>query len=102
MIGKARKDTEDAVLTQRMYYAATAESYDRMHGDERENSLCLPFLLAAVDHLEIKSILDIGSGTGVAVRKIKRGLQGVEAIGVEPSPELRKIGFTKGLSESEL
>jgi len=97
-------ETKEAseVLKQRAYYAATAERYDQMHGEEREDSLSFPFFFAAVDHLEIKSILDVGSGTGVAVRKIKMKQAGIMAVGVEPSAELRKIGQARGLSESEL
>jgi ubiquinone/menaquinone biosynthesis C-methylase UbiE len=102
MINESPEGNESAVVIQRAYYATTAESYDLMHGEEREDSLCFPFLLAAVDYLEVRSVLDVGSGTGAAVRKIKTDRQGVAAVGVEPSPELRKIGHAKGLSEAEL
>ena len=92
----------NAVLRQRAYYASTAEQYDELHGGEAKGSLALAFFLAAVDHLGITSILDIGSGTGVALLKIKEDRPGIAVTGVEPSAELRKVGHTKGLSETEL
>jgi ubiquinone/menaquinone biosynthesis C-methylase UbiE len=33
---------------------------------------------------------------------IKKKLPGIEAVGIEPSAELRAIGYSKGLSETEL
>lgn len=92
----------DAVLRQRAYYAATAEQYDELHGGEAEKCLSLPFFLAAVDHLGIGSILDIGSGTGVALLKMKANRPHIALTGVEPSEGLRKVGQAKGLSEAEL
>ncbi len=93
----------EAVDIQRAYYAATADRYDAMHvhGDD-EHGFALRFLISAVDHLGVRSILDIGSGTGRGLLTIKTTLPGVTALGVEPSPELRRIGRSKGLSEHEL
>jgi ubiquinone/menaquinone biosynthesis C-methylase UbiE len=92
----------DAVLKQRAYYAATAEQYDKAHRGEAERSLALFFFSAALNYLGISSILDIGSGTGVALLKIKEDRPGIVVTGVEPSAELRKVGQAKGLSETEL
>jgi SAM-dependent methyltransferase len=44
----------------------------------------------------------VGSGTGRAVLKIKQVLPHVAAIGIEPSSEMRKAGYSKGLAEAEL
>lgn len=93
---------QDEVSTQRAYYAATAERYDQMHGQECETSLGLAFFLAAVDHLGIKSVLDVGSGTGLALLKVKNERPGIAAMGVEPSAELRAVAYSKGLADTEL
>src|SRR5665213_810368 len=92
-----------AVDIQRAYYAATADRYDSMHvhGDD-EHGFALRFLISATGHFGIRSILDIGSGTGRGIRTIKSALPGITALGIEPSLELRKIGHSKGLSEVEL
>jgi ubiquinone/menaquinone biosynthesis C-methylase UbiE len=94
----------NAVDIQRAYYAATADRYDAMHvnGDD-EHSFALRFLIPAVRHLGIRSILDIGSGTGRGILTIKAAMPRISTlVGIEPSQELRHIGYSKGLSKSEL
>jgi ubiquinone/menaquinone biosynthesis C-methylase UbiE len=93
---------ENGVPIQRAYYAATAQRYDDMHGSETQNSLGLAFFLAVIDHLQVESVLDIGSGTGFVLRKLKEVRPGIAVLGIEPSSELREIGYEKGLLESEL
>jgi ubiquinone/menaquinone biosynthesis C-methylase UbiE len=102
MISELDRDHGDAVLKQRAYYAATAEQYDTLHGGEGDTSFAFVFLLSAVNHLGVTSVLDIGSGTGFALLKMKRERPDISAVGIEPSVELRKIGYAKGLSEDEL
>jgi ubiquinone/menaquinone biosynthesis C-methylase UbiE len=97
------KMANKAVDIQRAYYAATADGYDasHVHGDD-EHSFALRFLIAAAGQLGIRSILDIGSGTGRGLLTIKATLPEVTALGIEPSPELRRIGHSKALSKEEL
>lgn len=88
---------------QRSYYAETAHKYDAMHlseGDEHSFALCL--MLAAVDFLGIRSVLDIGSGTGRTISHIKRVRPDLVVKGIEPVQELREIGYSKGISAEEL
>jgi ubiquinone/menaquinone biosynthesis C-methylase UbiE len=85
---------------QRAYYAETAQKYDDMH--EAEHDFAFQFMLAAVEHLGVRSILDIGCGTGRALITLKEKLPHVTAVGIEPSPELRGIGYAKGLSDTQL
>jgi ubiquinone/menaquinone biosynthesis C-methylase UbiE len=94
---------ETAIRIQKDYYAQTADRYDRMHGDENiEHTFALHFMISACKYLGAKSILDIGSGTGRALLGIKAAMPEITVVGVEPSPELRKIGYSKGLDEAEL
>jgi ubiquinone/menaquinone biosynthesis C-methylase UbiE len=93
----------NAADIQRGYYAATADRYDDMHvRDDDEHGFALSFLISAVEHLGIQSILDIGSGTGRGLLKIKTASPGIKVLGIEPSPELRTVGHSKGLSEGDL
>jgi ubiquinone/menaquinone biosynthesis C-methylase UbiE len=96
---------QSAIEMQRAYYADTAPRYDYMHMREQvdvEHNLALQFMISVVDHLGIQSILDVGSGTGRGLLKIQLAMPHIKIVGIEPSPELRKVGFAKGLQETQL
>ena len=98
---KIQSDTADQI--QRRYYAETAEQYDSLHGEENiEHNFALQFMISACTYLGVRSILDVGSGTGRAVFEIRERLKNTKVVGIEPSIELRKIGHSKGLGETEL
>jgi len=99
------KNTAAEVEKQRQYYAETAKQYETMHINENEKDehyFALSFLLASLDYLEVKSILDIGSGTGRAILYIKKRRPDIRVVGIEPVKELREIGYSHGLSQEEL
>ncbi|BAZ47925.1 methyltransferase [Nostoc sp. NIES-4103] len=88
---------------QRRYYAETADEYNQVHVSSKdEHYLALGFMVAALDYLEIQSILDVGSGTGRALSYIKKKRPNIQIIGIEPVKELREIGYSNGLSDDEL
>jgi ubiquinone/menaquinone biosynthesis C-methylase UbiE len=97
-------NTTNDIEKQRRYYAETANIYDTMHVNEQDNEhvFALSFLIAALDYLKIKSILDIGSGTGRALCHLKKLRPELQLVGIEPVKELREVGYSKGLSELEL
>lgn len=90
----------DEIQKQRRYYAETASRYEGMRGDE--HFFGLTFLVAALDYLEVRSVLDIGSGTGRAVSYIRKHRPDVRVLGIEPVAELREVGYAKGLSPADL
>lgn len=97
----SERGTEEEL--QRAYYAATAEAYDDMHvceGDEHYFALC--FMLSTFDLLGIRSVLDVGAGTGRTVQFIKEHRPDVRVVGVEPVAELIEQGRRKGLGEDDL
>ena len=97
--------TNEAVAIQRAYYAATAQSYDQAHDADEEHhgySLAEQFMLSVAQFLNVQSILDVGAGTGRVLLKIKKEMPDVDAIGIEPSPELRSVGYANGLLPAEL
>ncbi len=94
---------QSEIELQRRYYATTADRYDAMHVDTKdEHHFALSFLVASLDFLEITSVLDIGSGTGRAIQFLKEQRPELRVVGIEPVEELRKQGYAKGLSEQEL
>jgi ubiquinone/menaquinone biosynthesis C-methylase UbiE len=94
---------QSEVEMKRAYYARTAHRYDEMHlHEDDEHGFALRFMISVVEHLEIQSILDIGCGTGRGLIKIRREMPDIMVVGIEPSPELRKVGHSKGLLETQL
>ena len=95
--------SDDEVTLQRKYYAETAAKYDAMQiSDHDEHQFALAILSAMIEYHGIRSVLDVGSGTGRALRYLKSRHPGVRFVGIEPVEALRKIGHQAGLSADEL
>jgi SAM-dependent methyltransferase len=65
-------------------------------------SFALRFMISVIEQFGIKSILDIGCGTGRGLLTLQKAKPDIVAVGVEPSAELREIGYANGLSETQL
>jgi ubiquinone/menaquinone biosynthesis C-methylase UbiE len=87
---------------QRAYYERTATNYDGMHLLEMEHEFALSQLLGLLSCFPFKSLLDVGAGTGRVMRHTRNKIPGVKIAGVEPVEELRKIGYSKGITHEEL
>ncbi len=75
---------------QRNYYARTAGVYESMHvqaGDE--HFIALEYAAALLNVVRAKSVLDIGSGTGRAIRFLRQRYPDLKIEGIEPVHELR-------------
>jgi SAM-dependent methyltransferase len=97
------EQSDKEVEIQRQYYRETASDYNRMHVSDRdEHFFALSFLASALDYLEAKTVLDVGSGTGRALTYLKQRKPDVRIVGVEPVKELREIGYANGLLPAEL
>ena len=91
------------VNIQRQYYTDTAAKYEALHVHERdEHSLSLAFLDAYIGFANVRSVLDVGSGTGRVVKYLKKRHPDVRVVGVEPVAALREVGFKGGLSTDDL
>jgi SAM-dependent methyltransferase len=102
-MGASEAGRQNEIEIQRAYYAQTADRYDDLHVDQGgEHDFALRLLLAFVKLFGVRSVLDVGSGTGRVVLELARVLPEVTAVGVEPSAALREIGYSKGLSPSQL
>lgn len=87
----------------RDYYRRTATAYDTMNVHERdEHSFAVATLLGQLDFFGIKSILEVGAGTGRLLLQLKTMRPDLRICGVEPIAELREVGHKKGLSDGEL
>jgi ubiquinone/menaquinone biosynthesis C-methylase UbiE len=95
--------SQDEVSLQRKYYAETAAAYDAAQiSPQDEHQFALAVLSAMIEYHGIRSVLDVGSGTGRALRYLKARHPGVRFVGIEPVEALRQVGHAAGLSPDEL
>lgn len=95
--------SSDEVALQRAYYARTAEAYDSLHvQSDDEHHVALAWLAGLVQHHGIRSVLDVGCGTGRAIRYLEQHRPGLRIAGIEPSPELRRQASRSGILDTQL
>ena len=83
---------------QREYYARTAANYDAMHcHEDDQHYFALDILLSLLHKFDIRSILDLGSGTGRTLLYVRERRPDLNIIGVEPSPDMRAVGHRSGI-----
>lgn len=92
----------DPVRLQREYYRRTAERYDSWHLNDPEHAFALAFMTSMITFLGIRSVLDVGTGTGRVPFALKQSHPSLRVVGIEPSSELRELAYIKGLSGDEL
>jgi ubiquinone/menaquinone biosynthesis C-methylase UbiE len=91
------------VELQRQYYAQTAKNYDAMHlTHDLEHTLALHLLASYIEFYQIRSVLDVGAGTGRALLWLKQRFPVLIVKGIEPVAALRQKGYEKGLTPDEL
>lgn len=84
------------------YYEKTGDSYDEAHLNEVEHVVALATLSGYTQFYNVKSLLDVGAGTGRVIRHFKeKGLQ-TEVRGIEPSAKLRSIAEQNGVEIGEI
>jgi ubiquinone/menaquinone biosynthesis C-methylase UbiE len=86
---------------QRRYYENTASEYDASH-TEREHVIALHLASAFIELNGIRSVLDVGAGTGRAMRFLKHRFPDLLIKGIEPVAGLRHSGHTSGIAEDDL
>ncbi len=96
---------EDALIIQQKYYHNTAADYDSMHmheGVDPEHEIAFHFMCSMIEQLGIKSILDVGAGTGRVIIHLQKKYPGLRVTGIEPVDELREQGYRKGILRNDL
>jgi ubiquinone/menaquinone biosynthesis C-methylase UbiE len=74
-----------AVDIQRSYYTRTAARYDSMHAQETSTDRSIiKFVHALLRMVEARSVLDVGTATGLGLRELKDALPEMFVCGVEP------------------
>ncbi len=88
---------------QRSYYARTAQHYEGLHVHENdEHGRALAWLAGLADHYGARSVLDVGCGTGRALRYLNKHQPQLQVLGIEPSAELRAVGHAAGIAPDAL
>jgi ubiquinone/menaquinone biosynthesis C-methylase UbiE len=78
------------------YYQKTAAQYDRWHVQEGDQHfVALNYLSHLMKAIGATSVLDVGTGTGRAIRYISERLPDVKIVGIEPDAALRKIAVNE-------
>ncbi len=99
----ASSPQDQEVLKQRAYYKETAGIYEDLHViDKDEHYFALRLLESAIDFYDIRSVLDVGAGTGRVARYLKERHPDLKVVSIEPVQELREVGHQKGLTPQEL
>jgi ubiquinone/menaquinone biosynthesis C-methylase UbiE len=76
---------DPAVEIQRRYYTDTAPRYDSMHAHEGATDASITkFVLALLRALDARSLLDVGTATGLGMRQMKTASPDLFVCGVEP------------------
>lgn len=88
---------------QRQYYSNTADRYDEMHlAKDQEHVLALHLLSAYIEFYKVRSVLDVGAGTGRTLTWLKQRHPGLVVKGIEPVQALREQAYQKGISSNDL
>jgi ubiquinone/menaquinone biosynthesis C-methylase UbiE len=94
-------DSKNAVEIQRKYYADTASRYEEMHGTEGSaDPLHMDFVIAMLRMLRVRTLLDVGTASGRALRTLKTALPDLFVCGIEPVGALLDQAVARGICES--
>ena len=78
--------SKQEVEIQRQYYENTAHLYDEMHlAKDQEHILALHLLAGYIEFYQIRSVLDIGAGTGRTVQWLQTRYPGLVVKGIDSS-----------------
>ncbi len=97
-----RPSHKTAIEIQRRYYTDLASRYDTMHAHEGDDDrAAIKFLQVLLRLVEARTVLDVGAGTGRAIRHLLQAAPDLRVCGVEPVAALiaeavRKNGIPEG------
>jgi SAM-dependent methyltransferase len=89
-----------AEKTQATHYVETASHYDATLGQTPEHELAQYVLLGVLKSLSATSLLDVGAGTGRAIRFFREHRPEMKIVGVEPSDAMRAVGYDAGIPQT--
>ena len=95
------KEQNDAIAIQRNYYTQTAARYEEMHQHEGAgDSAHMDFIISMLRMLQAKTVLDVGTASGRALRTLKTAIPELILCGIEPVAALLGEGVSYGNAES--
>lgn len=91
--------TEDEIRKKR-YYEAHAHEYDAIFSHDRndEHYIASALLNGLIRHFSIKSLLDVGCGTGRTLVYLKEQLPDLDLHGIEPIQAMIDVCCAKGIA----
>ena len=96
-------DLDKAVLLQRQYYTDTAAEYDAAHaGEGDDDPVNLRLVFGFLRMIQARTVLDVGAGTGRAIRHLMDNMPELSVRGVEPvaariDQAVEKKGIPRGI-----
>lgn len=97
------KNSKNAILKLKDYYAKTAENYDNIHSMEAEHQMALKIISGLIFEQNYNSCLDVGCGTGRGLSFLKQRHPNLLLLGVDISPDLLNIAVNKnGIDSNKL
>jgi ubiquinone/menaquinone biosynthesis C-methylase UbiE len=96
---------EDSSNIQNKYYQDTAAEYDMMHIHDEidpEHEIAFYFLSSMIEKFQIKTVLDVGAGTGRLMIDLQKRHPFLNITGIEPVAALRVQGYKKGILKDDL
>ncbi len=93
------RKNDQAMEIQRRYYTKTAERYDFMHAHESSTDRSMmKFVHVFLQMIGARSVLDVGTATGLGLRELKHALPEMFVCGAEPVAALIDQAVQKGNS----
>ena len=94
----------DGVSKQQEYYDRTASLYEEWHVNEPEHEFAIAFLSSLLLYFSVSSLLDVGSGTGRVIRRLKNDPRhkNLTIKGIEPVAALREQAYKMGVKKDEI
>lgn len=80
-----------SAVRQKAFYAATADAYDDAHETEIEHRRAFDIAIPLMRGIGATRVLDVGCGTGKAIRAIGEAAPEIEVVGIDPSPDLLAV-----------
>lgn len=88
---------------QRAYYTQTADSYDEQRSfEDADFIVAVDVFRAFAKRHDATGLIEIGAGTGRAMRYLSELDSGLQITGVEPVAALREVGHRAGISQTRL
>jgi ubiquinone/menaquinone biosynthesis C-methylase UbiE len=88
-------------VIQQARYTQVAADFESLHADI-EHIVALSFLTGMLDFAKVKSVLDVGAGTGRAMHFLQHHRPELRIVGVEPVEALRRVAYEKGIPPGSL